>query len=159
MRRLFEDLDRLVGISDPTEQMLEQDPIETALAFVPRVDVRQQNDRLLVHVDLPGLSPNDVRVRVDPDSLVIEGERKQEREMNEGGVVRTERLYGRFQRIIPLPDHADLDSIDARFENGVLEISVKAPQPRDQGRQVPIKSGGQTLGTGEPSKSSETTKH
>jgi HSP20 family protein len=148
MRRLFDDLDRLVGIGgvDPVmEQMFDDDT--SSLAFVPRVDVRQQDDRMLVHVDLPGLAPEDVRLRLDQGALIIEGERRNERESNEGGVWRSERSYGQFQRVIPLPETADVESAEARFENGVLEVSIKAPQ-RPRGREIPIKTGQAAISSG-----------
>lgn len=145
MRRLFDDLEQLAGIGERAE------PSERARAslFVPQVDVSQQNDTVLVQVDLPGMAPNDVRLRIEDGALIIEGERKSEREIEAGGVVRAERYHGRFQRLVPLPEGADPDSAEARFENGVLEISVKTP-PREKARQIEIKTG---------ATESDTTKH
>jgi HSP20 family protein len=145
MRRLFDDIEQLVGVGERLE------PSERAATslFVPQVDVSQQKDKVLVQVDLPGMAPSDVSLRIEDGALIIEGERKSEREIEAGGVVRAERYYGRFQRVVPLPEGADPDSAEARFENGVLEISVKTP-PREKARQIEIK-------TGAPE--SDTTKH
>lgn len=150
MRRLFDDLEQLAGIGpmEPSEQG-ERAPMAM---FVPQVDISQRNDKLVVQADLPGMSPDDVRIRIEDGALILEGERRSEREMEAGGTVRTERFYGRFQRVVPLPEGADLDSAEARFENGVLEISLKTP-PRQRGRQIEIKTGGEQAGA------KSTTKH
>ena len=137
MRRLFEDLTQLAGVGEPVSQ-LERMPG----MFVPQVDVQQRDDRIVVHVDLPGTAPADVQLRIEDNALIIEGERRTEREHEEGGIVRTERVYGRFQRAIPLPRGADAESAEARFANGVLEVSIKTPQ-REKGRQIEIQSGGE----------------
>ena len=81
-----------------------------------------------------------VQVRIEDNALIVEGERRTERELDEGGIVRTERVYGRFQRVIPLPQGADSESAEARFANGVLEVTIKTPQ-RQKGREIEIQSG------------------
>ena len=109
-------------------------------SFVPSVEVMQHDDRLIVKADLPGMEPNDVRITADHGDLVIEGERRSEHEDNEGDVWRCERSYGRFERRIALPPGAEIESAEARFDNGVLEISMRAPS-REQRRTIDIKTG------------------
>lgn len=151
MRRLFDDLAQLAGIGEAGGE-LERIP----RVFVPSIEVQQRDDAMLVRVDLPGLAPNDVQLRVEDNALIIEGERKDERELEQGGVMRTERVYGRFQRVIPLPDGADADSAEARFANGVLEVTIKTP-PRPKGRRIEIQSDGEYAG--ERQGAQETVKH
>lgn len=135
MRRVFEDLAQLAGVREPADE-LEQLPG----MFVPQIDVQQRDDRIVVHVDLPGTAPADVQLRIEDNALVIDGERRTERDLEQGGIMRTERVYGRFQRVIPLPRGADAESAEARFANGVLEVTIKTPQ-RQKGRQIEIQSG------------------
>jgi HSP20 family protein len=137
MRRMFEDLEQLFGIGglEPRAELAEG---ARASWFVPRVDVRNLGDQVVIHADLPGMSADDIALRITDDCLVLEGERKQEREHDEGGVWRMERSYGRFQRVIPLPEGADPESAEARFEDGVLEVTLRAPE-RTRGREIPIK--------------------
>lgn len=135
MRRMFDEMDQLMGLSPRREGL------ERGRLFVPQVDVQRDKDRVLVRVDLPGLSPDDVKLRIEDGALLIEGERKSESESESGGVMRTERYFGQFQRYIPLPDGATADKAEARFENGVLEVSIPAPQQLPQGRQIQIQSG------------------
>lgn len=108
----------------------------------PAVDVSQRDNNLIVHADLPGLKNDDVKVEVENNVLVIQGERKQESRQNEGGYRRTERRYGSFYRAIPLPEGAQTDRARAEFRDGVLEVSVPVPASQNRARQIPIQSGG-----------------
>jgi len=139
MRRLFDDLERLTGFGTPTTQRGDERG-SGAFPFVPNVEVMRRGDRLVVNVDLPGLSANDIRVTADEGALIIEGERRSEHEHQDGDVWRCERSYGRFQRMIPLPEGVDATNAEARFDNGVLEISLRAPEQTTQGRRIDIKT-------------------
>jgi HSP20 family protein len=148
VRRVFDDMERMIAtmMTDfddvgPEMQMIEE--------FIPHIDVTRRNGRLVVRADLPGLSPDQINVHVNDDGLVIEGERHVEDERREGDVWQSERSYGRFYRVIPLPEGADVEHIEARFENGVLEVAVNAPQVRGRGRQIPIQSSGSQQGQGQ----------
>ena len=152
MRRLFDDLAQLAGVGGPPVSELEQLPG----MFVPQIDVQQRDDRIVVHADLPGTAPADVQLRIEDNALIVEGERRTEHEREQGGIVRTERVYGRFQRMIPLPEGADPESAEARFANGVLEVTIKTPQRR-KGRQIEIQSGGEQAGQQQGAK--DTAKH
>jgi HSP20 family protein len=81
-----------------------------------------------------------VKVEVTNDALVIHGERKVEQEQEEGGTRRTERQYGLFYRSIPLPEGADVEHASAKFENGLLEVTVPVPQQQQQRRSIPIQA-------------------
>jgi HSP20 family protein len=151
MRRLFDDLAQLAGVGGPVRE-LEQLPG----MFVPQIDVQQRDDRIVVHADLPGTAPADVQLRIEDNALIVEGERRTEHEREQGGIVRTERVYGRFQRTIPLPEGADPESAEARFANGVLEVTIKTPQRR-KGRQIEIQLGGEHAGQQQGAK--DTAKH
>jgi HSP20 family protein len=133
MRRLFEDLERLAVARPDSDQ---------PLAFIPRVDVTRRDDKIVVRVDLPGISPDDVTVTLEDGALIVAGERQDDREDHEGDVWRAERTYGSFHRVIPLPDNADPDSVEARFENGVLEIRLRAPE-KPRGKAIEIQHGSQ----------------
>jgi HSP20 family protein len=125
LRRLFEDLDRT-----------------TAQPFSPTVEVTHRDGKLFVNADLPGMSAEDVQLSIEDDALIIAGERRSEHEERDGDVLRTERSYGSFQRVIPLPPGVDASAVDARFENGVLEVSLPLPAKKERGRQIEIQTGG-----------------
>jgi HSP20 family protein len=71
--------------------------------------------------------------------IVIQGEKRREPETTESGLHRSERNYGRFYRMIPLPEGAQIDKARAEFKNGVLEVRVPVPQrQKREARQIPI---------------------
>ena len=139
MRELFEALGRLTGLGTPGRQIDEANGLD-ALMFTPLVEVMHRDDKLIVNVDLPGTAVDDIRVIVDDGALIIEGERRGEREQQDGGVWRSERLYGRFHRVIALPEGVEPSTAEARFEDGVLEISLGAPEPARKGGRIEIKT-------------------
>ena len=96
----------------------------------------------MVRADLPGLSRDDVKVDVTDDAITIQGERRREHEDERGGVYRSERSYGSFQRVIALPEGAITDQAKASFRDGVLEITMPAPSEQvTRGRRLEITEG------------------
>jgi HSP20 family protein len=140
MRRFFDDFDRMFeGFGFPTLERFS--PWSTSEAFAPHIDVFERNGKLVISADLPGLNKDDVKLDITEDSIVIEGERKYEHEEREKGVYRTERSYGHFRREIPLPQGVKTDTATASFKNGVLEITVDAPQVSKNRRRIQIQGG------------------
>ena len=144
MRRFMNDMDSLFGdfgfgprMSSVLSPFYETGAGQTAWA--PKADVFERNGQLVFHADLPGIKSEDVRVTVDNDVLTLSGERRHEHQHNEGGVYQCERSYGSFQRSFALPEGVNADSIQANFNNGVLEVTMPMPkQAQQQGRQIPI---------------------
>jgi HSP20 family protein len=110
-------------------------------SWAPAIDVAERDGKYVVHADLPGLKPEEVKVQLRDNALIIEGERRSQHEENQGGIHRSERRYGQFYRAIPLPEGVNPDQVNAHFENGVLEITAPMPQTRQNSRQIPIQSG------------------
>lgn len=90
-----------------------------AEAVWPPIDVYHDASMFYVRVELPGVELKDVDVRVQEPHLVVEGERR----LPEGNYHRVECVYGRFSRIVHLPDTVDFGKIDAKLSNGVLTVS------------------------------------
>jgi HSP20 family protein len=132
MRRLSEEMDRTFG-------RIFHGQGETGL-WSPVIEVTQNEGQLKVHAELPGLKPEDVHVEVVNDQLIIQGERKYEHEEKKKGVYRSERRYGQFYRSIPLPEGAATEQAKAQFNNGVLEITMPAPDQKANRREIPIES-------------------
>jgi HSP20 family protein len=119
-------------------------------AWAPAIEAFEKDGRFVVKADLPGLSPEDVRIDANDDSITISGERRFENEAEEGGVYRSERAYGRFSRTVPLPEGAKLDDAHARFDNGVLEISLPLPpQQQTKRRRIEIEGASPSRERGE----------
>ena len=110
--------------------------------FNPRIDIFEKNGKLVLRADLPGMTKDDVKVEITDQAITIDGERKHEHEEHDEGVYRSERGYGRFHREIPLPEGAKPETATANFKNGVLEISLEAPQHKEKARRLDIQGEG-----------------
>src|SRR5262245_14381727 len=111
-------------------------------AWAPQIEAFQRGDQFVVRADLPGMEQKDISVELKDDALVIEGERSNEREEREEGYYSSERSYGHFCRVIPIPEGALPDSAKATFKNGVLEVVMQAPPHEvSRGRRLDISSG------------------
>lgn len=109
------------------------------MTFIPALEIEEKGNALLVKADLPGLTKEDVKVEVAPEGLTITGERKEEKEEKREGYFRTERLYGSFERFVPLPDGAMLDKAVAEFKDGVLKVTVPlGAVPKPEVKTLPI---------------------
>jgi HSP20 family protein len=109
--------------------------------WAPQIDVFQKGDQLVVKADLPGLKKDDIRVDVTEDAVTIQGDRKSEHEEQREGYYQTERSYGSFSRVIPLPAGAMSDQAKATFRDGVLEITMPSPPTATRGRRLEIGEG------------------
>ncbi len=93
-------------------------------AWSPAVEGMETERAYDIEVDLPGLKKNDVEIRVEGNTMTIQGERKWERDEKKENIHRRERFFGRFYRSFILPENADANKIKAKFENGVLKIEI-----------------------------------
>ena len=101
----------------------------------PQVEMLQHNGELIVRADLPGLTKNDVKVEITDNAITIEGERHGEKEEKHEGFYRSERSYGKFYRRLPIPEGVDVKDAEATFQNGVLEVKMKASKREQQKRR------------------------
>jgi HSP20 family protein len=109
--------------------------------WTPQIESFQRGNEFVVRADLPGLEQKDISVELKDDAILIEGERSNQREEQEEGYYASERSYGRFCRMIPLPEGAIADSAKANFKNGVLEVVMQAPPHEvSRGRRIEISS-------------------
>ncbi|MFD1426057.1 HSP20 family protein [Kroppenstedtia sanguinis] len=98
--------------------------------FLPALNVEEKADHYEIQVEIPGMEPDDVEIEVQGNTLVIRGERREERK-EENRYHLVESRYGTFQRSFTLPNNADMERITADAENGVLHVYV----PKDQSRE------------------------
>jgi HSP20 family protein len=157
MRRFTEDIDRAFGLSTGRSRSSDLDFSTEDVTWAPTVEVRQQGDHLVIHADLPGLAESDVRVEATDDGLVIQGERRREQTVEDLGIVRSERVYGRFYRLIPLPEGAKVEDAKANFWNGVLEVTVPVPELEKRRRQIPVSASNQSGQSSQSGQSGQST--
>jgi HSP20 family protein len=105
----------------------------------PAIDAFQRGNEFIIRADVPGMNRNDVSVEIGDDAVTLRGERKGETHDEREGMYWTERSYGSFSRVVPLPAGAISDSAKANFHNGVLEVVIQAPsQEVRRGRKIDI---------------------
>ena len=132
MNRLFQDF------APRGEQEL------TAGNFVPPVDIYEDEHSVTLKVEVPGLDPKDVDVRVENNTLTIRGERKFEKDEKEENFHRVERRYGAFVRSFTLPNTVDTDNVKADYDNGVLTIRL-LKRAEAKPKQIKVNVGQKTI--------------
>jgi HSP20 family protein len=133
-KRMTEEFDRAL------QPLLSDDETSASIAWTPTVEISEREGEYRILAELPGLSPNEVRVEVEDDALILQGERQLERDATEGGIRRSERQFGFFYRRIPLPEGADPEQAKAKFHDGILEITIPAPDRQAKRRQIQIEA-------------------
>jgi HSP20 family protein len=120
---------------------LRDDAFETSFArgaWEPVVDISETDDNYVVIAELPGMSKDDVKISYEDGILSIRGEKKQEREEKRKNYHRLERSFGAFERSFRVPSRVLVDKIDAKFKDGVLNLTMpKAEEARP--KEIPIK--------------------
>lgn len=95
-----------------------------------KVDVREDDKAYTVHAELPGVKKEDIQVTIDGSQVAISAEAKHEKDVKEGEtVLRSERYYGKVSRTFALDSDVDEASAQARYENGVLELTLPKKAP------------------------------
>lgn len=107
-------------------------------AWCPAVESFARKDDLVLRVELPGVGPDDVEVTVDQGRLIVRGEKRNERESDEGGTYLRELSYGRFERSFTLPEGVQPGQVKASFSNGVLEVRLPAKGLVPEARRIPV---------------------
>lgn len=109
----------------------------TAASFVPAVDVYEDNDKVVLKLEVPGIEEKDLDVRVENQTLTVKGERKFEKNEKEENFHRIERRYGSFYRAFTLPNTVDTGNVDAKYNAGVLKLELKK-KPEAQPKQIKV---------------------
>jgi len=114
-----------------------QDELTTAGSFVPPVDVYEDEHKVTLKLEIPGINQDDVDIRLENNTLTVRGERKFDKEEKEENFHRIERRYGSFFRAFTLPTTVETENIDAKYENGVLRLELKK-KPEAQPKQIKV---------------------
>jgi HSP20 family protein len=108
--------------------------------WAPALDAFQRGDHLVVRVELPGVSPEDIDIHVEDNVLVIRGERHEE--PGQTAFLRRERSFGPFERQVVVPEGVDPGAIEASYDLGVLELRIPSPKAEEP-RRVHVRVGRQ----------------
>lgn len=135
MQTLFDDVARQFGMPQWPHAGAGVSPD----LFRPSVDIKENDKNYTLHLDMPGVNKDDVQVEVEGDALVVRGEKREEKDDSDDDYQVVERHYGAFQRILDLPDDADPEDLKARFDNGVLTITIaRRPDKVGNARRIEV---------------------
>lgn len=126
---LFDEMDRYVD----DWSRLSPSKVYDERAFAPTCDVAEVDDHYLMSLDLPGMKKEDIKIHISDHTLTISGERKRENTEKNHKVQLYEKSYGFFKRSFNLPSTIEADKVEARYEDGVLELylpKTQAAKPR-----------------------------
>ena len=140
MNRLFDDVVRGGGHGGL---------LPGADALVPQLNVSETENEIRVTAELPGVSEKAIEVRLEDDILTIRGEKKIEHKDEKENYHVVERAFGAFQRSLRLPFRINPDQVQARFENGVLTVTLPKPQDQEHSRRIEVRSGAAQNGGGQ----------
>jgi HSP20 family protein len=107
----------------------------------PAIEVFKKDGNLFVRAELPGMTKEEIKVEVEENKLIIRGERKKEEKEEKKDYYRSEVSYGHFYRTVLLPEGTKVEAIEAKFNNGVLEVTVPVPEvvkEEPKKKEVPI---------------------
>ena len=107
----------------------------------PAIDMSEDDRGYKISAELPGIDPKDIEVSLSGDTLVLKGEKRQEKEEKDKNYHFSERSYGSFQRSFQLPLSIDRDKVAADFSNGVLTISLpKTAEAQKPQKKIEVKT-------------------
>ncbi|MBI4496276.1 MAG: Hsp20/alpha crystallin family protein [Chloroflexi bacterium] len=137
LETMREQMDRLMERFFP--EFRGREALEAGTMSLP-LDIWETPEAINIEASVPGIRPEDLDIRVEGNVLTIRGEMKREREIKEENILRQERRSGRCFRQVSLPATVQAEKAEARFENGVVTITLpKAEAARP--KQIPVRTG------------------
>ncbi len=118
LARIESELNKLFGEVVP---MAKQMPAELQV-WAPRVDMYDDGNNIIIEAEIPGAKKEDIEVSIKDNAVVIRGQVKREEEKQDKNFYRTERFYGQFERVIPLPVEVKTDEAKAEMKDGILRL-------------------------------------
>lgn len=112
---------------------------DNAVGYRPRVDVLERENQYELHIMMPGLSKEDIKLDLEEKKLTISAERKKESEESGVKYHSTESFFGKFSRSFHLPKNSDTENISAEFKNGILVVSIPKSEPAKTSKTIEIK--------------------
>src|ERR1700694_4063932 len=113
----------------------------TSTSFAPPVDIYEDEHNITLKLEVPGIDEKDIDVRIENNTLTLQGERKIEKEEKEENFRRVERQYGSFTRSFTLPSSVDTGQVSAHYDKGVLKIKL-AKKAEAKPKQIKVNVGG-----------------
>ena len=109
-----------------------------SLLGTPRMDMTETDEHVLLRFELPGVTANDVDIRVSGNTLTLRGEKSDAKEEKRGDCTYSERSYGSFSRSVELPTSVNAENVDATYKDGVLSVRL-AKLPNAKARKIAVR--------------------
>ena len=138
MNRLFDQVFSGLARRSRTEPQGDGGRETTAAVWAPDIDVLHRDDDLVIRAELPGATPDEVDITIQNNVLTISGRVSEEREEERGGYLVRERRAGAFRRSLQLPQGIDENRVNARFDNGVLEVVLEGAAASQEPTRVEV---------------------
>ena len=130
--------DRMTRVIDETLSRIMKEEVGKGV-WSPPVDILEKGNEVVLKMDLPGVSQNEIEVRVEENTLIVQGERKFVKEVLDENYIQIERPYGTFRRTFNLPRAIDQENVKASYKDGVLQVILPKRQEA-QLKQVLVES-------------------
>ena len=129
----LQDIERRLGAVLNTNQAAQE-----VKHFTPAVNEKVDEKGYHLEIDLPGVKKEDIDISVNDGILSVSGDRKLEKKEEKENYTKIESFFGRFERAFKLPNDADFDNIEAKYENGVLKVFIPR-KAKPEGKKIEIK--------------------
>ncbi len=134
---------QMLRMREQMDHSLRQAFAGTGAVFNPKMDIKQTDKQYLITMDIPGMDKDKINVEIKNGMLIISGERQSETQDNKNNqYYRQERSFGSFMQAIPLPEDAQTDRIEAKYNNGVLTVTVarmKKEEKKSESGKITVK--------------------
>ena len=130
---LQRDMNRLFDALEPMQESTKQ-------SFIPLAEMLETEDKIYLKVEIPGMEPNDINIRVTRDSVMISGERQTESRWHQNKTVHSEFSYGKFSRVISLPTSVNNNDVKGDYQNGIVTLELPKAKQEDHSVKVNLKS-------------------
>ncbi len=138
--------DRINRVFRDSYSGADRDESLTTSSFAPAVDVYEDEHKVTLKIEVPGIDEKDIDVRVENNTLTVQGERKIEKEEKEENYRRVERQYGSFTRTFTLPQTVDTENVSANYDKGVLNVTLPK-RAEAKPKQIKVNVGSEKQGT------------
>ena len=140
----FEPLREMENFNDRIQKFFNEFPsfgLDSVNSFNPRIDISEDDNNIFIDAEIPGVKKEDINISLQDNILTIKGEKKSLKEdKKDKNYFRSERSYGSFTRSFTLPAEVNPDKVEAKFEDGILNVSISKihPQPKKE-KMIEIK--------------------
>jgi HSP20 family protein len=128
--------DRMTRLIDETLSRIWKEEV-TRGVWSPPVDILERGNEVVLKIDLPEVSQNEIDIRVEENTLIIQGERRFTKDTPDENYIQIERPYGTFRRTFSIPRTIDHEGIKASYKDGVLRVTLPR-RPETQPKQIAV---------------------